>query len=246
MKKFIIILIPIFVLFFGTVNAMEYRSGQNITLSLTNATDGTAQTGKACNISISNSSGDFITYAPMIDGNDGTYDWTITGLGNNLIEKYLAKGNCTVDSNEWITWMYFWLVDDTTTNKTDYIAKNPSDYKADISSVANDVWTNTDRTLTQNITPNVTDFSVADIWNYGTRTLSSFGTLIADIWAYATRTLSSFAFNVSLNTTGLDNIWDHKPRTLTQNITGNVTGGGNIITYDNSTMNIILPAEAIQ
>lgn len=29
------------------------------------------------------------------------------------------------------------------------------------------------------------------VWEYGTRTLSSFGTLIADIWAYATRKLTS-------------------------------------------------------
>lgn len=30
------------------------------------------------------------------------------------------------------------------------------------------------------------------VWEYSTRTLSSFGTLIADMWAYATRTLTSF------------------------------------------------------
>lgn len=33
---------------------------------------------------------------------------------------------------------------------------------------------------------------VQAIWEYSTRTLSSFGTLIADMWAYATRTLTSF------------------------------------------------------
>lgn len=30
------------------------------------------------------------------------------------------------------------------------------------------------------------------VWEYGTRTLSSFGTLVADLWAYTTRTLTSF------------------------------------------------------
>ncbi len=33
--------------------------------------------------------------------------------------------------------------------------------------------------------------SAADIWTAGTRTLTSFGTLIADIWAYVTRTLTA-------------------------------------------------------
>jgi hypothetical protein len=34
--------------------------------------------------------------------------------------------------------------------------------------------------------------SAADIWNYPTRTLSSFGSLVANIWDYSARTLSSF------------------------------------------------------
>lgn len=33
---------------------------------------------------------------------------------------------------------------------------------------------------------------VQAVWEYSTRTLSSFGTLVADVWAYATRTLTSF------------------------------------------------------
>jgi len=32
------------------------------------------------------------------------------------------------------------------------------------------------------------------VWEYGSRSLTSFGTLIADIWANATRTLTAFAF----------------------------------------------------
>lgn len=33
---------------------------------------------------------------------------------------------------------------------------------------------------------------VANIWSYGTRTLTGFGTLVTDIWAAATRTLTSY------------------------------------------------------
>lgn len=50
--------------------------------------------------------------------------------------------------------------------------------------------------------------SAADVWAAGTRTLTSFGTLIADIWAYATRTLSSFGSLVS-------DIWANGTRTIT-------------------------------
>lgn len=42
--------------------------------------------------------------------------------------------------------------------------------------------------------------TAADVWAVGTRTLSSFGTLVSDIWANATRTLSAFAFNVTVGT----------------------------------------------
>jgi hypothetical protein len=33
--------------------------------------------------------------------------------------------------------------------------------------------------------------TASDVWNYATRTLTSFGTLISDIWGYVTRTLTS-------------------------------------------------------
>jgi hypothetical protein len=42
--------------------------------------------------------------------------------------------------------------------------------------------------------------TAADIWAVGTRTLTSFGTLVADIWNNATRTLSAFGFNVTVDT----------------------------------------------
>lgn len=45
--------------------------------------------------------------------------------------------------------------------------------------------------------------SAADVWASGTRTLSSFGTLVADVatavWESATRTLSAFGFTVATN-----------------------------------------------
>lgn len=40
------------------------------------------------------------------------------------------------------------------------------------------------------ITEGVTQTSTS-VWAYGTRTLTSFGTLVADIWSYVTRTLTS-------------------------------------------------------
>ena len=43
--------------------------------------------------------------------------------------------------------------------------------------------------------------TAADVWNYATRTLSSFGTLVSDIatavWGATTRTLSAFGFTVA-------------------------------------------------
>ena len=50
--------------------------------------------------------------------------------------------------------------------------------------------------------------SAADVWAVGTRTLTSFGTLVSDIWNNATRTLTSFGTLVS-------DIWSYTTRTLT-------------------------------
>lgn len=57
--------------------------------------------------------------------------------------------------------------------------------------------------------------TAADVWANGTRTLSSFGTLVADIWAYATRTLSSYGTLVA-------DIWSYSPRVVT--VSANGTG----------------------
>lgn len=42
--------------------------------------------------------------------------------------------------------------------------------------------------------------SAADVWAVGTRTLTSFGTLVADIWAYATRTLTAISDSAGVTT----------------------------------------------
>lgn len=49
----------------------------------------------------------------------------------------------------------------------------------------------------------------AQVWASGTRTLTSFGTLIADIWSYATRTLTSGGATAA-------DVWAYATRTLTQ------------------------------
>lgn len=44
--------------------------------------------------------------------------------------------------------------------------------------------------------------AAADVWTVGTRTLTSFGTLVADIWAYSTRTLTAFSTGLAVA------VWD--------------------------------------
>ena len=55
---------------------------------------------------------------------------------------------------------------------------NPDQYKADVSNLDVAVSTRSSH-------------SVADIWSYATRTLTSFGSLVADIWAHVSRTLTA-------------------------------------------------------
>lgn len=68
--------------------------------------------------------------------------------------------------------------------------------------------------------------TASDVWNYTTRTLTSFGTLVADIWGYTSRTLTdasniaSAVWNSSTRTltsfgTLVADIWSHTARTLT-------------------------------
>jgi len=67
-------------------------------------------------------------------------------------------------------------------------------------------------TTTQGLITALHNLSAADVWNYGTRTLTSFGTLIADIWNYATRTITSGGITAS-------EIWNYATRTLTNGAT---------------------------
>lgn len=55
-------------------------------------------------------------------------------------------------------------------------------------------------------------YLIADIWNYATRTLTSFGTLVSDIWNYTTRTLTSFGTLVSDIAQA---VWNYTIRTIT-------------------------------
>ena len=66
-----------------------------------------------------------------------------------------------------------------------------------------DVWNFNTRTVT------AFGSLVSDIWNFGTRELTSFGTLVSDIWSNATRTLTSMSIFAG-------EIWSYASRTLTQ------------------------------
>ncbi len=53
------------------------------------------------------------------------------------------------------------------------------------------------------------------VWAVGSRSLTTFGTLVADIWAYSSRTLTDYG---SLATTIVAAVWSYGSRTLTQAI----------------------------
>jgi hypothetical protein len=81
---------------------------------------------------------------------------------------------------------------------------------ASIAALPAAVWASGTRTLTSYGT------LIADIWAYATRTLTSYGTLVADVaaavWAYATRTLTSLGGVCA-------DIWSCARRTLTSTFT---------------------------
>jgi hypothetical protein len=59
-----------------------------------------------------------------------------------------------------------------------------------------------------------------NVWEYATRTLTSFGTLVSDIWSAAARTLTGFGTLIS-------DIWSNTTRTLSA--ATNITSNGNTI-----------------
>ncbi len=72
----------------------------------------------------------------------------------------------------------------------------------DIEMFIQKIWEYSSRTLTGFGT------LVSDIWSNSTRTLTSFGTLVSDIWANSTRSLTTFGTLVS-------DVWGNSTRTLT-------------------------------
>lgn len=135
--------------------AEEYIAGENLTIAVTNATDGSVITDAVCNITVSNSSGLHIDGLPMLNGADGTYFWVIAGIEDVLTEKYLAKANCSVAGNEWTTWANFDVVDEYSAKKTEDIPEN--------------VWENPARNLTfiqlPAAAPISIDFSASGLFN---------------------------------------------------------------------------------
>ena len=78
------------------------------------------------------------------------------------------------------------------------------------SNIASAVWSAGTRTLTSFGTL-VNDTATA-VWSYTTRTLTSFGTLVADIWSHSTRTLTSLG---TLANDTANAVWGYSTRTLT-------------------------------
>jgi hypothetical protein len=74
--------------------------------------------------------------------------------------------------------------------------------------LSNTTWTDTKAGYVDIAISSRSTLTASDVWNYATRTLSSFGTLVSDIWNYATRTLTSFGTLVS-------DIWSATTRSLT-------------------------------
>jgi hypothetical protein len=87
-----------------------------------------------------------------------------------------------------------------------------------------DLYSYTPDKITTNLNATISGIP-ALVWAAGTRTLSSFGTLVADVWAYATRTLTQSAITTASQVSGSD-ITLQRGDTLS----ASVTGLGNIST----------------
>lgn len=75
----------------------------------------------------------------------------------------------------------------------------------------------------------------AAVWAAGTRTLTSFGTLVADVWSYATRTITGGGGSAA-------DIWGYATRTLTQPAASVISAvnGSEITAYRGTTWSIAL------
>jgi len=68
--------------------------------------------------------------------------------------------------------------------------------------LSNTTWTDTKAGYLDAAISSRSTLTASDVWDYTTRTLTSFGTLVSDIWAYSTRTLSAFSTSLALS------VWD--------------------------------------
>jgi hypothetical protein len=127
-------------------------------------------------------------YSREININTGQ---NITGLNINVRNNFTSlNNNITAANNTLATSINNLIIGLSNSLNTNFTALP----------TAKSIWEYSNRNMTWWNTTGI----ATDVWNSGTRTLTSIGTLIADIWAYATRTLSSY--------TG---IWDYSPRNLT-------------------------------
>lgn len=224
MQKILILALILFIVP-TIVCAQEYRHNENITISLTNATDGKVLKGETCYLSLYNSSYGEVNIT-MTDAGDGTYFWLLNNsIAQNLSYKYKARIICTAGGKDWSAWSSFYVVEDTISNKTQYIKDNPSDYQATGFSTHDpiDVWEYSNRNLTYT---NTTDeLTPSDVWDYATRSLTQNITqnlTAKDVWTYSTRDLTDYNqtdLSVNLTQNAFDTIanmvWGASSRTLT-------------------------------
>jgi hypothetical protein len=219
------------IMIFGVgVLANEYKDGDVLEVVIMNATDG-RMVAASCNVTISNNTGVISTNA--MAGANGLYNWTITGLSVTPDGKYTAKANCSIGSNYWLAYQDFTLVDGRNQLKLNQITgRNVTQNYTGPSAADNaaEVWAAASRTLTQNMTENLT-FPIApttaEIWAAASRTLTQNITqnitaeeITAAVWAGPSRTLTSFAFNVTLTQASIDaiadSVWAYANRSLTE------------------------------
>ena len=86
----------------------------------------------------------------------------------------------------------------------------------------------------------ITQSSADKTWLSGTRTLTSFGTLVADVWNNVVRTLTSGGGGGGATAS---EVWSYFPRTLTQTapqVIQNLTDNSQINVYKNTTFSFVL------
>ena len=132
-------------------------------------------------------------WAPYLDGNDelvpvisnvlmstSTTGWHYYNyVGSSTIGTWPATMKCGTPGVDLVKGDKTFVLTTTTGGGSANVDEN---------SIANAVWANGARTLTDYATSSIAE----RVWNYSGRTLTDFGTLIADIWAYTSRTITSF------------------------------------------------------